>query len=513
MFKLKGAALIAGAAALALALTACGGGTASTGSSASKGDGTLALGLITAPTSFSAQNSNWANQSPYMQAVYDSLLKASPTGAIEPDLATAWSYNADKTVLTLTLRDDVTFTDGTKFDASAAAQNLMRFKAGTSPNASDLVNLESAKAVDATHVQLTLKAPDPAMLTYLTQNPGLQESPKAFTSKTVETVPVGSGPYTLDTKKTVVGSSYVFDKNPNYWNKADQHYATITMNVYADGTSMLNAIQGGQLNAANTFDNTTLSQITSAGWKVWPLELNWSGLIIEDRTGKVTPALGNVKVRQALNYAFDRTALLKALANGYGTVTEQIFPTSSSSYDKALDSTYSYDPKKAKQLLAEAGYPNGFTITMPNAAAFGTTGPTLIKQQLADIGITVKYDDLQVNDYITALVSGKYSLANMTLQEDPTDWQLASFQIDKSAAWNGMHTDDATVQGYIKTLQTGDAAAAKAAGQALNKYLVEQAWFVPFFRPQASFVSDANTKVTVQVGNAYPYLWNIAPKN
>ncbi|GAA4169516.1 ABC transporter substrate-binding protein [Gryllotalpicola koreensis] len=513
MFKLKGVAVLAGAAALAIALTGCGGNASSSKSSSTSGGGTLTLGLIVAPSSFSAQNANWANQSPYMQAVYDTLLKASPSGEIEPNLATKWSYNSDKTVLTLTLRSDVTFSDGTKFDADAAAQNLIRFRDGTSPNASTLVNLADAKAVDATHVQLTLKAPDPAMLTYLTQNAGLQESPKAFTNKNVETVPVGSGPYRLDTAKSVTGSSYVFDKTPHYWNPSDQHYSKIVMNVYSDGTALLNAIQGGQVNAANTFDNTTLDQIKAAGFTVNPLELNWEGLILGDRDGTLTPALKNVKVRQALEYAFDRKALLKALANGYGTLTEQIFPTSSPSFDKSLDSTYSYDPAKAKELLAEAGYPNGFTLKMPSAAAFGESNFALIKQQLADIGVKVTFEDLQGNDYITALIGGKYSAALMTLQQDPTDWQLASFQIDKTAAWNGFHTDDPTVQGYIKTIQTGSEAQATAAGKALNKYLVDQAWFVPFFRPQSSFVTDAKTKVTVQVGNAVPYLWNITPKN
>ena len=394
----------------------------------------------------------------------------------------------------------------------AAAQNLLRFKKGTSPNASFLVNLSDAKAIDSTHVELDLSAPDPAMLTYLTQDAGLQESPKAFTSSTVETVPVGSGPYLLDSKNSVSGSSYTFTANKDYWNKADQHYSKIVMNVYSDGTALLNAIQGGQVNAANTFDNTTLDQIKAAGFTVDPLELNWEGLIIGDRDGTITPALKNPLVRQAINYAFDRKALLKALASGYGTVTEQIFPTTSPSFEKSLDSTYSYDPAKAKKLLAQAGYPNGFSVTMPSAAAFGASNFALIKQQLADIGVTVTYQELQVNDYITALVSGKYSMALMVLQQDPTDWQLASFQIDKSATFNGFHNDDPTVQGYIKTIQTGSTAEATAAGKKLNEYITKQGWFAAWFRPQSSFVSDANTKVTVQAGNAVPYLWNIEPK-
>ena len=101
-----------------LALSACGGGSASGGSGGSTSSGgTLNLGLLVPATTFQAPDMNWANESPYGQAVYDTLLQASPAGAIGPDLATAWSYNADKTVLTLTLKTGVKFTDGTPFPA------------------------------------------------------------------------------------------------------------------------------------------------------------------------------------------------------------------------------------------------------------------------------------------------------------------------------------------------------------------------------------------------------------
>ena len=140
-----------------------------------------------------------ANESPYGQAVYDTLLRPTPDGTVGPSLATEWKYNDDKTVLTMTLRSDVNFTDGTEFNADAAAQNLIRFRDGNSPNKSYLAALKDAKAIDATHLEITLNASDPALLVYLTQNAGMQESPKAFTAPDIKTNPVGSGPYILDT--------------------------------------------------------------------------------------------------------------------------------------------------------------------------------------------------------------------------------------------------------------------------------------------------------------------------
>jgi peptide/nickel transport system substrate-binding protein len=283
------------------------------------------------------------------------------------------------------------------------------------------------------------------------------------------------------------------------------------MNVYANATALLNAVQGGQVNASNTFDNATLPQMKSAGFTVYPLELNYAGLLLLDRDGKTNKALGDVRVRQAINYAFDRPALLKAVASGYGTVTNQIFPTSSPAYDKALDSTYPYDPAKAKQLLAEAGYPNGFTLDLPTMSIFSSVN-ALVAQQLGAVGITVKNHDTPIPQIIDTILSRKYSASFFQLQEDPTDWQLVQFQVAEGATWNPFHATDSTIEGYVSTIQTGSAAESAAAAKSLNAYLVKNAWFAPWYRPQASFVADAKTKVTVQPGNSVPYLYNIEPK-
>jgi peptide/nickel transport system substrate-binding protein len=115
-------------AAVALSLTGCGAGG---DSSAEQSSQTLTLGTLMAPKSFAASDSDFANVSPFYQAVYDTLLRMEPDGTLVPMLATEWTYNEDKTVLTLKLRDDVKFTDGTPFNAEAAKQNLERFKTGT----------------------------------------------------------------------------------------------------------------------------------------------------------------------------------------------------------------------------------------------------------------------------------------------------------------------------------------------------------------------------------------------
>jgi len=510
MFRWKTRTGVAAVAAVALAGFSITGLSASA-QAATGSSGSLAMGILTAQTTWSAADASWANWSPYEQAVYDTLLHANPNGKIVPWLAKSWSYNTDKTVLTMKLRTDVTFTDGTAFTADVAAQNLTRFKNGASPNKAFLTNMSSAKAVDPSTLEIDLTAPDPSLLTYLTENAGLMESAAAFTSSTLATVPVGSGPYVLDTKDTVVGSSYVFTKNPNYFAKSQQHYSKITMNVYSSGTAILNAIRRGQIQVSNTYDNTTVAQIKAAGYSIAALQLNWDGFLLMDRGGTQDKALGSVKVRQAINYAFDKKALLSAVGQGLGTVTSSIFPTNSPGYSKSLDNYYSYNVKKAKALMKSAGYAKGFTLSMPSSSYFGTTVYTLISQELKAIGITVKFTDPGAN-LIADVLAPKWSSAYFTLQEDPTAWQISNFVLLPTATFNPYKYDDSTVVALTKTIQTGSTAEANAATKKLNAYIVKQAWFAPWYRQQSSIAVGPKTKVTVQTGNAYPYLWNIQSK-
>jgi len=518
--RLRTRAATAGAAAvvgLALALTGCaggsgGGGAAGGGGGGGGSGGTLNLGAITTSTTFAAAGSYWANESPYQQAVYDQLLHETPEAKIVPWLATSWSYNANKTVLTMKLRTDVKFTDGTPFNATVAAQNILRFRDGTSPNKANLALVAGAKAVDPATLQITLKAPDPALLIYLAQNAGSQESPKAFSASSNKTVPVGSGPYTLDTGSTVIGSKYVFKKNPNYWNKSIQHYDTLTINVYQNISTQVNAIKGGQVNGLPLIDNSANDTVKGSGYTLYPHELDWQGIMLLDRDGKMVPALAKAPARQAINYAIDRAAMLKAVDTGNGTVTGQIFNKVSAAYTPSLDNTYPYNPAKAKQLLAQAGYPNGFTLPMPEVPVFSQTVYDLIKQYLGAVGIKVSYTQVALNDAIADILAPKYPVAFFRLQEDPTAWQVANFSLTKNAVFNPFHVNDPKIESLVGTIQTGSTAQADAASKQLNAYVVQQADVNPWYRVAGNFAADKNTKVIQQADNAYPYLWNITPQ-
>jgi peptide/nickel transport system substrate-binding protein len=471
--------------------------------------GELVMGLITAPTSFDPSVAEWGNRLPFYQAVYDTLLLATPDGTIDPYLATEWSYDDAQTTLTLTIREGVTFSDGEKLDAAAVVLSMNRFKDGTGPDAGYMRNVDTITASDAKTVTVTFTAPDPAFLNYLTRTAGLVMSPKAVENADLPTNPVGSGPYTLDVGATVTETSYTFLRRDGYWNSDVQHYDKIVMRVFQDPTAMLNALRAGELNYAKLAVADTFEQAETAGWTLNKNELDFQGLLLLDRAGTQVEAMGDVRVRQAINHAVDRPALLQAVGLGYGTVTAQVFPTSSAAYDDALNERYPFDVAKAKELMTEAGYADGFDIAMPSSTILGTTVYALIAQALGEIGIRVTHEDPGGN-FIADLLAPKWAACFMALEQNP-DWQLTQFMISEDAVFNPFRYADPKVADMLDEYRVADDARRDVIIAELNEYIVEQAWFAPFYRVEGVVATDPKTAVRMLPTNTLPNIYDVFP--
>jgi peptide/nickel transport system substrate-binding protein len=471
----------------------------------------VVIGQFLPPATFDVPQAEWGNRALYYQAVYDTLLYGTSDGGIEPNLAEEFSYSEDNKQLTLTLRDDVEFIDGTALTAELVKENLERFKNGGGPYAGDLANVESIDAPDEKTVVLTLSAPDPALLAYLSREAGLIAAEAMFDAEDAATNPVGSGPYILDQEATTTGTSYVFTKNPDYWNPDIQHYDTVTMSVLSDPTAGVNAIKAGEVDTMVLTDNANLDQVEAAGFTLAASELNFQGLLLLDRGGEMNPAVGDVRVRQAINYALDRDGLLEALQFGNGTVTTQVFNKSSAAYDPELDSFYTYDPDKARDLLAEAGYADGLTIEMSSTAVLGAAQFPLIGQQLKDVGIEVVWVDTPVENYIADLTAPKFAAVPMQLETN-ADWQLIQFMISRTAPFNPFGFGDETTDRLISEIQNGDPAVQEQKAAELNAYIVEQGWFAPYYRVSAAYAYNPETvDVTLNATNIVPSLPDIKP--
>jgi peptide/nickel transport system substrate-binding protein len=272
----------------------------------------------------------------------------------------------------------------------------------------------------------------------------------------------------------------------------------------------MNAVKGGQVDATYTQTPTQVPEAEAAGYTANFSELNWSGFLLVDRDGTINPALGDVRVRQAINYALDREGLVQAVAGGFGTPTAQIFSVGSTAFEADLDERYPYDPEKAKELLAEAGYPDGFTLVMPSNNFVPESEFALYKEQFAAVGITVEWEPTG-DDLFPRMLGGTWAAFPFLLQSDPTAWQTAQFALAPGATWNTSHVADPEVVRILTALRVAEGEEAAALSRELNEYIVEQAWFAPIYRQQTAFFTNSTTSVEMQVDNAGPYLWNIKP--
>jgi len=497
----------------AIAVTAALGLAGCTGTSgAAPGGGeTLTIGSTVDVQSFDPAQAELGHFLQYYQPVYDSLIRREPDGKLVPMLAKSWTYDASNTHLTLTLRQGVSFSDGTKVNATAVKTNLDRMRSENGPDANTVAQISDVTTEGDSRVVVTLKQPDPSLLTSLATEASFIASPKALRGDSIATVPVGSGPYELDKASTVAGSAYTFVKRKNYWDPSIQHYDKIVVKPITDNTAMLNALVSGQVNVA-FLDPKYAAQAKKAGKVDHSNTSDWAGLLIYDRDGKIVPALKDPRVRQAINYALDRKALRDQVAKGFATVTDQVFSPATPAYDKTLEDAYPYDPAKAKSLMAEAGYAKGFTVAMPTIPGLVDPAQTAgISQYLGAIGITVDYQNIAAADFVPSILNGKYAMSTFSLYQG-TPWQAANQMITPNADFNPLHATDPTVNDLLSKLQDGDQSEQDAAAKALNTYVTQQAWFAPFYRPQNIVYADSGISVQPQAQQSVPSIYNYAPQ-
>jgi peptide/nickel transport system substrate-binding protein len=338
---------------------------------------------------------------------------------------------------------------------------------------------------------------------------GMMASPKAIADGSLKKAPVGTGPYTLDPSGTTSGSQYTFARNPKYWNAEAFPFDKIVFKPLTDPTAILNALRSGQINGALMTNAKNIAPAESAGLTVnkqTPGDVD--GVYIWDRGGKMVPALGNVKVRQALNYAFDKNAIVKTAKQGYGEPTTQVYNKDTAAFDTSYDGKYSYDPAKAKQLLAEAGYPNGFDVTVPDLSPYFPDAQAAMEQELKDIGVRVKVDKVPAAQLINALLAGKYPLSFFQLASF-RPWDTVVIQQMKSSLWNPLHYDDPKADALIQKAQSTPAGPEQdALFKQLNAYTVDQAWNAPWTQVQNAYVTTKGIEVTPFVFAPVPPIYN-----
>ena len=379
--------------AVALALVGCTAPTAPTTGPASPAAKTLVIGATAEPTSMDpTADAAAAGSQVMLYNVYETLVKMDSEGQLKPLLAHSWDLSVDRTIYTFHLNPAAKFSDGSKVTAAAVAANIDRIR--NEPVAAKLKNamavVSAASAKDEATLEVTLSRPSNLWLYEMSSTAGMIMNPAGFAD--LKTTTAGSGPFQL--QKWNVKDSIVLAKNPAYWG-TPARFDKVTFRYIADGNALNAAMLSGELDiVSNLQAPDAITQFADTS-RFTVIEGATNGEVVLG-VNNTNPALKDPRVRQALTMAIDKKSLMANVWNGKGTVIGSMaVPTDP--YYEDLSNTYPYDPAKAKQLLAEAGYPEG-TLTLrlrPAALPYASKAAQYVASQLGAAGVKVTVDELQ----------------------------------------------------------------------------------------------------------------------
>lgn len=428
---------------------------------------------------------NWAGD-----AVWDKLVRCNATGELEPGIAESWEISDDNTAFTAHIREGMEYTDGTPVDAAAVQAAFEQFATG--PQAADYEGV----AYDVVDEQtLTIAWPEPQpVLSNKVCNPYIASAD--WLAGGEFDVPVGSGPYTLDVDATTTGSTYTFIKNDDYWETDQFPFSKLVIKVLENDAAAVSALKTGQVDAS-IVNNTSVKEVEASGLDITTFKGQSTRLIISDHLGEVVPALGDVRVRQAMNMVFDKQSMADKLYLGNGEPTAQVFREGTPAYIEDLEDPYPFDVDAAKALMEEAGYADGFELELPTMAGqnFETLMP-YVKQQLAEINISVTEVPLSGGNAISDLLSGKYPVVLWQLGNLGNSALQIYIEATPEGWWNLEHQPDEYVDSRYAALATASPEESEKLQQEINQYIVDQAWFAPMVFTGNAFAYKAD-KVSI----------------
>jgi peptide/nickel transport system substrate-binding protein len=377
--------------------------------------GTIIVGLQAEPTTLDLPQQSDYNTLRAADGIFDRLLRFKDESTeVEPGLAESWEISDDSLVYTLHLRQGVKFHDGTDFNAEVVKFNLDRqidpnhpaHESGTFPYAEFTWGMvDKVEVVDDYTVNITLKEPFAPFLNHLAMHPAAMVSPEAITKygKDISINPVGTGPFKF--VSWTPGVEVVLEKNPDYWGGAP-HIDKVIYRPIIEDQSRLTELESGGVNFIVNIPPDDLSRlkeddrftvVEQPGMHTWWVAFNQS-----------KPPFNDTRVRQAVNYAVNKQAIVDNLLKGTGTLAVNPVPPVVWSYTDQLQ-RYDYDPEKAKQLLAEAGYPDGFSCKfwvpesgsgMQQPVAMGTA----IQADLKAVGVDCQIEQFEWGTYLDKVI-------------------------------------------------------------------------------------------------------------
>ncbi|MBI4295542.1 MAG: ABC transporter substrate-binding protein [Chloroflexi bacterium] len=387
-----------------------------------------------------------ANQS---WPIYDGLMRYDAKGNLQPWLATDWKLSTDLKSLTLTLRKGIKFHDGTDFNAAAAKSALEERKAGMF---ADLDSVTSISIIDDYSVRLNLSAFQNTLFNNLASLTSWIYSPTAVQKNGREWAqwnPVGTGPFKF--VRYDLGQVARYERFDAYWQKGKPYLDGVHTVFISDETTLRLAFEKGEVDALTGVATDTVVQLRKKGkFNEWLPLANITALY-PDSANADSP-FANRKVREAVDHAIDSMSIAEGLGYGTWEGSKQIAASSMPAYVPGLDRKY--DTAKAKQLLAEAGYPNGFKTTVWARTIGSQEALVAVVTYLKAVGIDAelqivpisRYVELQQRGWKNSLLVGAVTTGGTALpdwlatvnSQFPAKGVGGGISIARSSAWQAL---------------------------------------------------------------------------
>ncbi|MGP6177056.1 ABC transporter substrate-binding protein [Microbacterium sp. A196] len=374
---------ISAIAGVTLALAGCAG----TSSAESADDvtidtgATISIGVRFLHNSWDPSKMPGATIVPIYDMVYDTLVRVRADLTLEPGLAVGWATPDAGSTWEFELRDDVVFSDGSTFDAQDVSDTLEYYAGDASNSKADLAALAGIEVIDDTHLRVTLSAPQVGFPETLSSRAGLMLSSDVVASGDYE-LPIGTGKFTVD--RDAPGVQLDLIRNPDHWNAESVQLAGVSLCWIEDPTAMANAVRSGEIDMA-LIEPAFADSISAAG--IPSYEIDGSEFVGIGLNPDLAPELADPRVRAAMSMAIDRAGLVDGIFFGHAAAANQFIAPGRFGFDESL-AEIPYDLTRARALMAEAGYADGFRYTFAGQANNKQLTEAL-QASWAEIGIDV----------------------------------------------------------------------------------------------------------------------------
>ncbi len=433
----------------------------------------------------------------YYFEIYDRLFYIDKNIELQPMLASTWTFTPDGKALTIKLRTDAKFHDGSPVDATAVKASIDHAKTlPKSTAASQLTSVDSVDVVDSSTVRFNLNRQAADLPYALAAFPGMIINPKVIASgvSLAQGKPddAGSGPWVV-TSFTPNNSVSYTRSAVRYWDKKAGLIKNITISLTADATTALNQVTSGQVDAGLIRDPVVDAARHIAGHRFFQYgTVTNLKLMFNNKR----PPFDKMAVRQAVAMAIDKDAIGNQLLGGRCVPTDQEFLPGTFANDTKLKNPVPFNVTKAKQKLADAGYPNGveFTMVIPTALEPSQSAGTVLQQQLLKAGIKVNLQSFEVLTTLSDFAAGKYDALLTTPSGQPYPYlYLANYYLG-GGLWNLAGPDTDTIKPAALAALDPTLTKAQLAQKwaQIDQTLAEYQWDVPICFLQAfwSFPKD-----------------------